>query len=92
MQFYIKAIRISKKSNHIVSVDAYAKGAPHGYWVARGFIAQMINQGITFNTRYKRQGAMVTGAKVEVYEEDFLRTVPNGTEKDNLESLPTEYV
>jgi hypothetical protein len=92
MQFYIFKIRTSKVTGNITTVAAHAKGSNTYYWVPRGFVAQLIDKGVTFNTRYKKGDKWVTGAKVEVYEESFLRTVANGTEKDNLESLPTEQV
>lgn len=92
MQFYIEKIRVGKTSNHIESVAAFAKGVTSGFWVPRGFVALLIDQGVPFNTRYKKGENWVIGAKVETYEGTFLRTSANGTEKDNLESLPTETV
>lgn len=92
MQMYIQRIRVSKQTGNITSVGAYAPGSDTYYWIPRGFIAQLISEGVPFNTRYKKGENWVTGARVEVYEGDFLRTVANGTEKDNLESLPTEKI
>lgn len=92
MQMYINQIQVNKKTGNIVSVSAYEPGAGAAYRIRREFIAQLINQGVPFNTRYKKGEKWVTGARVEVYEKDFLRTVANGTERDNLESLPTEEV
>ncbi len=89
MQFYISKIKLDPKTKHIAAVAAYKPGFSTAYWIPRQFVAQLIDQGVPFNTRFKKNGEMVTGARVEVYEGDFLRTVANGTEKDNLESLPT---
>jgi hypothetical protein len=89
MQFYIKQIKKDSVSGNIVEVAAYGKGEKYRYWVKRQFVAQMINQGATFHTVFERNDKTVLGAKVEVYEDDFLRTVANTREEDNLESLPT---
>lgn len=92
MQFYIQEIKVDSKTGNIQSVAAFGKGEKFHYWVPRQFVAQMINKGAIFNTIFVRNNASVIGAKVEVYEENYLRTVANGTEKDNLESLPTTKV
>lgn len=92
MQFHIEKIRVSKEDGSIVSVAAFAKGVKNGYWVPTGFVALLADQGVPFNTYYQRGGVWVTGAKVVSFEGTFLRTVANGTERDNLESLPTEKV
>lgn len=92
MQFYIQEIKVDGKTGNIVSVAAFGKGEKNFYWVPRAFIAQMIRKGAVFNTLFMRNEKWVTGAKVEIYDETFLRTVANGTERDNLESLPTTTV
>ncbi|MGE8187970.1 DUF3892 domain-containing protein [Pseudomonas sp. NPDC086278] len=93
MQFYIHKIRVDKSSGNIVAVAAFGKGEGGKWdWVPIRFVTQLIRQGVPFNTYFKRGEKWVTGAKVVDFENDFLRTVANGTEKDNLESLPTEKV
>ncbi|MFJ7106715.1 DUF3892 domain-containing protein [Pseudomonas sp. NPDC098740] len=93
MQFFIYKIRVDKSSGNIVAVAAFGKGeGGKASWVPIGFVTQLIRQGVPFNTYFERGGKWVSGAKIEVYENDFLRTVANGTERDNLESLPTEKV
>ncbi|MFJ4194376.1 DUF3892 domain-containing protein [Pseudomonas sp. NPDC089534] len=93
MSFLIWKTRIESATGNIVAVRACADGAEPWFWVEAGFIVQMIKQGITFNT-YREVGKddWRKGARVEVYNDKFLRTVANSTEKDNLESLPTEKV
>ncbi|UQS17263.1 DUF3892 domain-containing protein [Pseudomonas sp. HS6] len=89
MQFYIKQIKKDSGTGNIVEVAIYGKGEKYRYWVRREFVAQMINQGAAVHTLFERDEKWVLGAKVEVYEESFLRTVANTREEDNLESLPT---
>ncbi|WP_085630764.1 DUF3892 domain-containing protein [Pseudomonas sp. R16(2017)] len=91
MQMYINQIRVSSQTGNITHVAAYEPRSSKVYWIPSEFIAQLINQGVPFNTRYKKGDIWVTGAKVEVVN-GFLRTVANGTERDNLESLPTNKV
>jgi len=93
MQVYIHKIRVDKSSGNIVAVAAFGKDeGGKGSWVPIRFVTQLIRQGVPFNTYFIRGGKYVVGAKIEVFENDFLRTVANGTERDNLESLPTEKV
>lgn len=92
MQFYIKQIKKESATGNIVEVAIYGKGEKYRYWIKREFVAQMINQGAAVYTLFERNNKWVLGAKVEVYEETFLRTVANSREEDNLEALPTVKV
>jgi len=92
MQFYIHKIRVDKSSGNIVELAIYGKGEKKFAWVPIRFVTQLIRAGAPVNTYFQRGEKWVTGAKVVDFETDFLRTVANGTEKDNLESLPTERV
>lgn len=93
MQFYIHRIRVDKNSGNIVEVAIFGHGEGGKWtWVPIRFVTQLIRAGVPVNTYFQRGEKWVTGAKVVDFETDFLRTVANGTEKDNLESLPTEKV
>lgn len=93
MSFQIYKTRIEAATGNIVAVRARAVGASDWFWVATGFVVQMINDGVVFNTlREVSKDNWRAGARVEVYNEKFLRTYANATEKDNLESLPSEKI
>ena len=90
MQFYISKTKTDGNSGNILAVFACGKDGHQWCWVPVGFVAQLINQGVPFNTLLKStDNDYVMGARVEVYDEIFLRTVANNTPGDNLESLPT---
>ncbi|ROO03802.1 hypothetical protein BK673_24280 [Pseudomonas fluorescens] len=93
MSFLIYRTKIDSASGNIVAVRTCAKGGNEWFWVETGFIVQLIKQGVVFNTfREIGKDNWKIGAQVEIYDEKFLRTVANGTEKDNLESLPSDKV
>ncbi|MNP56900.1 hypothetical protein D3C76_1516630 [compost metagenome] len=89
MQFYIAKTRTDRRSGKVLAVFACGKDEAQWCWVPVEFVVQLINQGVPFNTLLKsRNNDYVKGARVEVHDEIFLRTVANDTPGDNLESLP----
>lgn len=90
MQFYICKTRTDRRSGNILAVFACGKDENQWCWVPVGFVVQLIHQGVPFNTLLKRsENDYVKGARVEVYDEIYLRTVANDTPGDTLENLPT---
>nr|WP_180203535.1 hypothetical protein [Pseudomonas sp. SbOxS1]NYU03255.1 hypothetical protein [Pseudomonas sp. SbOxS1] len=90
MQFYIAKTKTDRNSANILAVFACGRDEPQWCWVPVGFVVQLINQGVPFNTLLKRSdNDYVKGARVEVHDEVFLRTVANNTPGDSLDNLPT---
>ncbi|VVQ34605.1 DUF3892 domain-containing protein [Pseudomonas fluorescens] len=86
-QYYITAIRLDSKKEHIESVKIRKNNTKEYYVIARALAAHLIESGISFKTRYLHNGDWHTGAEVEVFDGEFLRADPNATARDNLRNL-----
>lgn len=85
--YYINGIKLDKNEEHIEYVRVRKSTSNENFTVHRQFIAQLIQSGLTFKSRYYDGKEWRTGANVEVYENTYLRANPNQTAKDNLRNL-----
>lgn len=86
--YYINGIRLDKTEEHIQFVRVRKAVSNEHFVVPREFVAQLIQTGVSFKSRYHDGNSWQTGADVEVYEDVFLRANRNSTAKDNLRNLP----
>ena len=91
--FCITAVRYSTDRKHInyVQVGEEKSGSiGTRRTVERAFVADLIRLGkASFQTRIKKaDGLLYVGAHVHLIDNTFLTTDKNGTERDNLGSLP----
>ncbi|GLO51917.1 hypothetical protein PPUN110474_33180 [Pseudomonas putida] len=86
--YYINGIKLDKAEEHIESVRVRKSVSNEHFIVPREFVAQLIQTGVSFKSRYYDGKGWQTGADVEVYEDVFLRANRNSTAKDNLRNLP----
>ena len=92
IQFYVSKTTTDGESGNIISVFVCGKNESQWCWAPVEFVAQLINQGVRFNTFFKTgEGDYQVGARVEVHE-FALRTIANGAQGGSLESLPTKTV
>lgn len=92
IQFYVSKTQTEAESGNIISVFVCGKNESQWCWAPVEFVAQLINQGVRFNTFFKTgEGDYQVGARVEVHE-FALRTSATGAQGDTLESLPTKTV
>lgn len=87
-QYYVYGVKLDQKEEHITSLKVRKVGAEYAYWVPRGFIAQLIQSGLPFSVRYKKNEKWYTGAEVSAFEGSYVRANPNHTALDNLRNLP----
>ncbi|MGN7738723.1 hypothetical protein ACTJKT_01830 [Pseudomonas sp. 22526] len=85
--YYINGIRLDKTEEHIEFVRVRKVGSDEHFIVPREFVAQLIQTGVSFKSRYHDGEEWKTGADVEVFEDVFLRANRNSTAKDNLRNL-----
>lgn len=94
--FYISAIKYSKEEPHIEYVlvhqtyieDRVTK-LGRGYPVHRAFVAMLIrDKKLSFKTVLLSKDRADAGTDVNVFDDIYLKTANNQTEKDNLENLP----
>ncbi|MNJ55796.1 hypothetical protein D3C77_513140 [compost metagenome] len=85
--YYINGIRLDKTGEHIELVRVRKEGSNEKFIVPREFVAQLIQTGVSFKSRYYDGKEWKTGADVEVFEDVFLRANRNSTAKDNLRNL-----
>ena len=88
-QYYISAIRLDEKDEHIEFLKIRKANTKESYVVDRGLVAHLINSGLSFKTRYyiKKENKWLTGSEVEVYDGIYLKANPNSTAADNLRNL-----
>lgn len=92
IQFYVSKTKTDGESGSVVALFVCGKNESQWCWAPVEFVAQLINQGVRFNTFFKSGvGDYQVGARVEVHE-FTLRTIATGTQGDSLESLPTKTV
>ncbi|WP_324708095.1 hypothetical protein [Pseudomonas fragi] len=91
--FFISSIAYNEKGEHIewllVREDLEKNAGPE-VPVHRQFVADLIRLKLaTFQTLPRSpEGKISRGAMVHLYDEKFLSTSANKTERDNLENLP----
>ncbi|QPB79513.1 DUF3892 domain-containing protein [Proteus sp. GOKU] len=90
--FYIVAIKMDAENQHIDYVKTIQAGKADidATINARQFIAELINENLaSFQTAIQdKNGDWSYGATVRVIDSVYLTTEPNGTTRDNLDSLP----
>ncbi|MCK5643969.1 MAG: DUF3892 domain-containing protein [Gammaproteobacteria bacterium] len=93
--YLISAVRYNSEHTHIDQVLAHEdtdESVGEGKIYNRQTIVDAIKNGTTFVTIYKNdQGKWSKGQKVYVINvngTDYIKTVDNGKEEDNLENLP----
>lgn len=93
--FCITAVQYNPDKKHIdlvqVREEKYGgKVATESRLVQRAFLVDLIRLGlVSFQTKTKdRDGNWRDGDKVTIYDDKYLTTKGNGTERDNLGSLP----
>lgn len=91
--FCITAVRYNAARTHLETVwvrEEKSKTVGAAREVPRIFVADLIRLGLaSFQTRTKNtEGKWSVGAQVHLFEDEFLTTDPNATERDNLGSLP----
>lgn len=91
-EYLIFGVSYSKEEQHIewVLLGRSSKGKMASYFIAsRQFVADLIkNECASFRTATLQGKNYLKGAKVVIYDDEFLTTVPDATEKNNLERLP----
>lgn len=95
--FCITHVRYNKDKTHItyvkvreeIVVDKKIKLGP-SRTVARGFVADLIRlDKATFQTRVLNDNnQLARGAKVHLFDEEYLSTDKNSSKRDNLGNLP----
>lgn len=92
IQFFVSRTKTDGESGSVVALFVCGKNESQWCWAPVEFVAQLINQGVRFNTFFKTgEGDYQVGARVEVHE-FALRTSATGATGDTLESLPTKTV
>ena len=93
--YLISAVRYNSEHTHVDQVLAHEdtdESVGEGKIYNRQTIVDAIKNGTTFVTIYKNdQGKWSKGQKVYVINvngTDYIKTVDNGKEEDNLENLP----
>ncbi|MBP2081784.1 MULTISPECIES: DUF3892 domain-containing protein [Pseudomonas] len=86
--YFINGIKLDETEEHIEYVRVRKSVSKENFIVPRKFVAQLIQTGVSFKSRYHDGKDWHTGADVEVYESIYLRANPNRTAKDNLRNLP----
>lgn len=89
--FYITAVRMDSKGQHIQDVQIYKAGGNTPSINSRQFVGELISTGkVSFSTLIKNaKNEWVIGAKIEVMSDGYITTDPNKTKRDNLGNLPT---
>lgn len=93
-KFYISAIRLDSKNQHIEFVKTHAVNSDGSFNAGasslRQDVAGLINAGkASFQTIYEDPyGTWNLGATVKFLSPDFLTTAPDHTTKNNLDNLP----
>jgi hypothetical protein len=90
----ISAVRYNARHTHIDRVRAHPDngdsiGAPAEY--ERAVIVKAIHDGVSFVTIFMQDGKWQKGQPVYIIKVngvEYIKTVDNGLERDNLENLP----
>jgi len=85
--YYINGIRLDKEDEHIEYVRVRKSISNEQFIIPREFVAQLIQSGVAFKSRYHDGKEWHTGADVDVFEKFYLRANPNHNAKDNLRNL-----